>query len=158
LLKCSLHQRYASVSRGLRRLTAMICLAGFLLANGGGAIAFAGWKVSHIEKSEPTGSSAKSSCCKRCLEKAKIQTVRSVDGQFEQQSLPQRDECPCCPQDGKNCPFPGGCTYCSVAKATCMPVVAVPVHVVSFSGERIVPASDRAFTSLIASLDRPPRA
>ncbi|MFO0866533.1 MAG: hypothetical protein U0744_18120 [Gemmataceae bacterium] len=144
------------MQRSVLRLVAVFCLAGFVLAHGGVALACAALRSAPKSQSISSKVPAKTTC-KHCLAKAEQADADCEETSDSKEHSPEHDECPCCPKNEKGCPFPGGCTFCSVAKATCIPALAIDIDAVSFSGERILPASDRCPPGFATSLDRPPR-
>lgn len=158
------------MSRTWLRLVACVSLGVYLLANTHASFALERFVRSQIPAkrmtdplpSEPSEESApKPSKCKHCS--------KSTDDQTEEQSpctsdgpTPPCDDpsCPCCPNDhnGKQCPCPGGCAMCSVAKAPLLTPIGISLHDAVCTGECRV---DEAFDYVSPpqhGLIRPPRA
>jgi hypothetical protein len=156
------------MSRMWLRLISCVCLSAYLLANTHASFALESAVRTYCpakcapkmdisaEEATPTTPKCKH-CCKVTKESSDEQVPCSSDN-----PTPPCDEpsCPCCPndRDGKQCPCPGGCAMCSVAKAPLPTTIAVNLHNVVCTGRCQLEEAFDYVPPLQRGLIRPPRA
>ena len=157
------------MSRFCLRLVSVICLAAYLLANTHASMAMESWLRSQAKQRAAVATvegeaQSEPKKCKHCSQKPE------QDGNKNQQSSPDSQDCPngpcddsdcpCCPNDShqKGCPCPGGCALCSVAKAPCLTPSYLQFQPLNCIGECVSFESNTFPSPFRGSLDRPPRA
>lgn len=152
------------------RLIALLSLSVYLLANTQASFAL-GYLIRSqtqpsavLDTTSAEESTPKASKCKHCTvtqdttdENAPAQTKCPPDGS----SKPCNDSsCPCCPNehDPKDCPCPGGCALCSVAKAPCLTPLTLTPHQAVCIGQCCLVESLDYVSPPQGGLIRPPRA
>ena len=149
-------------SKGVR-LIAWVALAAFLVANGT-AIAHHTLPSSACRCGDascrPSPDNSPSSTCQHCRAKQKRSSVFGLSqGNDKRQVSFSRPSCPCeHPNPTKSpCSCPGGCMFCSVAKAPCSaPLVLSPVSITS-TGSCLAEVPFLYLPPFYGKLIRPPR-
>lgn len=156
------------MSRAWLRLISCVSLGAYLLANTHASFALERLVRSHVPAKTPTEqlpteqeSASKPSACKHCCKQTENQSEEQSPCNSEGPTQPcDTPSCPCCPgdQDGKQCPCPGGCAMCSVAKAPLLTPIEISLHEAVCTGECQIDESFDYVSPLQHGLIRPPRA
>lgn len=139
------------MSRSLLRLVTWVSLAGYLLANTHISLAVAMIRFDSCPDRERPAKPKKQRGCCHCAQK-------SVSPEKKQQT--SRSDVPCCPdcpRDGRQCPIPGGCALCNVAKTSCLDPLPTPHLGPSPIIERVPESTYSYLQPCAEGVIRPPR-
>lgn len=164
-----LGREFLQMSRVWLRLISCVSLGAYLLANTHASFALEHLARSHSPMnsgsnpvtSDEEKSTPKTPKCKHCCMVTEDSSEEQTPCSSDSPTRPCEDpSCPCFPNehDGKQCPCPGGCAMCSVAKAPLLTPIAINVHDAVCSGECQLDESFDYVSPLQRGLLRPPRA
>lgn len=146
------------MSRLWLRLVSCVSLTAYLLANTGASFALEAW-IPSLAKRDNLGvaqSPPRKCTCSEGRERrnAPCESCREC----QKRNCPGRS-CPSCPNQPcqKDCPCPGGCALCSVAKAPCLTPIDLEFRDTLSLGECVVIESFKYHSLKCGGLDRPPR-
>lgn len=155
------------VRRFWLRLVSLLSLCVYLLANTQASFALDYWirsQIHEVAPPEPAStdeSTPQSRKCKNCTRVSEGNSDQQAPNSSNRPCKPCNDSsCPCGPNEHhhKDCPCPGGCALCSVAKAPCLtPWTATLDHAVCI-GECCLNDSFDYLSPPLGGLIRPPRA
>lgn len=151
--------------RRLRVLVSLLCLVAYLFSNTHLNQALALFATRNGPDATATKETDAPSPrkCKHCAKRATSTCATPVTAGKDHHpnddaACPHDLSCPCCPEKGHQCPVPGGCSLCSIAKApwlTPLPPDADLLSMVCF----LVPEYRIAYISPSCDgLIRPPKA
>ena len=159
------------VPRVCLRLVSLLCLSAYLLANTQANLALDYLLRSQVPTCQPSEttpaeeSTPKAKQCKHCTQVSEESSNENTPPCAPSNS-PARpckpcddSSCPCCPNEHhpKDCPCPGGCALCSVAKAPCLTPLTLQFHDLVCVGQCSVDESSDYVNPLQRGLIRPPR-
>jgi hypothetical protein len=140
----------------------MVCVAAYLLANTNAAQAIQLCLPRASKNAEASSTKAvaegstKSKTCRHC---GKSEAVTPATVETSSNNGEDEPACPCCPHEPgqKNCPCPGECGLCSVAKTPLPAAYDFDVHEALCLGEYLSIDALPYFSAKCGGLDRPPR-
>ncbi|MCI0684906.1 MAG: hypothetical protein L0Y71_22650 [Gemmataceae bacterium] len=143
------------MSRRLLRLVSCVSLAAFALTQP--HVGFAWPQSGRPAPVDAASTESNTPRCKHCC--AKRDKSSKPASQPVKPSAPQSDHptCPCCPPGDHSCPFPGGCSLCSVAKAPCLNATPATEPSAAQAGECTLDLTVAYVAPVHAGLMRPPR-
>jgi hypothetical protein len=157
------------VSRFGLRLVAMASLAAYLLANTNASLAvqfIPRPARTTVQNPSPPAEEvpANPKKCKHCSKPAESNETPAEGHKSSSPQSSNKDDCtepscPCCPADPdhKNCPCPGGCAICSVAKVPLLPPLNLDFEQAICLGNCLGIDSFQYISPICDGLDRPPR-
>lgn len=155
------------VRRALLRLMSLLSLCAYLLANTHASFALdymirSQPRSAHVPEMAPTDETTPTP--RKCRHCNPVPEETSNDTTSQPSSCPtdrpcNDSSCPCCPNqhDPKDCPCPGGCALCSVAKAPCLTPWTPTLHQAVCIGQCCLVESLNYASPPQGGLIRPPR-
>ena len=161
------------MSRFCRCLVVLVSLAAYFIANTNASATIQSFVRSHVVEAEKVANhstqeapaEAPKKKCKHCNPSAETpETTSNSQSPCPPANCPNENHddpaCPCCPHDSdhKNCPCPGGCALCSVAKTPLVVSVNFDSCQSLCVGSCLLIDSSQYASPKCDGLDRPPRA
>jgi hypothetical protein len=148
------------MSRRLLRLVSSVCMVAYALTNTHVNLAWSQYVQAKHAATNHTSADDSKPGCKHCCSHDKPGTSDSEQQQSPKpcSDCPEGPDCPCCPNGDHSCPIPGGCSMCSVAKASCLTETPVTQPISAPIGDCTVEHAIAYVPPAHASLVRPPRA
>ena len=150
------------MNRTLNSLVSIASLLAFLLANGpgGGAVRFLTPTCCTCEDQDSSNNLLCNACGRNCGHEGEECAADADESRFTAHEECSNPLCPVCANQGNLplCPCPGGCSFCSVAKAPCTACLAPVVTSSNRAESYVAEAALQLPSKHGAKLLRPPRA